>query len=377
MNELGWKRMGCEESQWEDWKFQMRNLIRTEEQLSRWVEISPRERDGIAATSSSYLWMITPYYASLMNPDNESCPIRLQSIPHPQEIGLMPNADVDPVGDMKYSKTRRIVHKYPNRVIMLVSDTCPVYCRHCTRKFHTTSIEGTYYNDDFSKDYEGDFEYIAAHPEITDVLLTGGDPLILSDDKIEVILQRLRAIPHVEIIRIGTRYPVFLPQRITPSLCTVIAKYHPVWISTHFNHPVEVTARSADAVDLLLRHGIPVQNQSVLLKGVNDSVEVMRSLNRSLLRIRVRPYYLYHADNVVGVSHFRTSVSDGMKILEGLHGDETGFSVPNYVLTTHLGKIPLTNRYYSEFGGSAFIRSYANEVADVTDYLSLERAQDK
>lgn len=359
---------------WESWKFQMKNLIRTVHDLEKWVDLSERERRGIEGTEKSYLWMITPYYASLMDRYNENCPIRLQSIPHPIEVGGS-NASVDPVGDMKYAKTRRVVHKYPNRVILLVSDTCPVYCRHCTRKFHTTAVNGSYYNSEFGNEYEPDFEYIRQHPEISDVLLTGGDPLTLSDSKIESILSSLRSIPHVKIVRIGSRYPVFLPQRITPALCDILSKHHPVWFSTHFNHPVEVTEEAAKAVDLLLRHGIPVQNQSVLLKGINDDVEIMRTLNRRLLEIRVRPYYLYHADNVSGVSHFRTTVERGLEILKDLHGYETGFSVPNYVVTTHLGKIPVSNNYYTRFGDTSLIRSFKGEIADLSDYLRLDEAQ--
>jgi lysine 2,3-aminomutase len=357
---------------WGNWKFHMKNLIRTQPDLEKWITLSERERRGIAMTEKSYLWMITPYYASLMNPDDENCPIRLQSIPHPDEASPPSNASVDPVGDMGFAKTRRVVHKYPNRVILLVSDTCPVYCRHCTRKFHTTSLDGTYYNESFADNYEPDFEYIRQHTEITDVLLTGGDPLTLSDSKLEAIISKLRAIPHVQIVRIGSRYPVFLPQRITSELCQILSRYHPIWFSTHFNHPVEVTKEAAAAVDMLLRHGIPVQNQSVLLKGINDDVEIMRTLNRRLLEIRVRPYYLYHADNVTGVSHFRTTVNRGLEILAALHGYETGFSVPNYVVTTDLGKIPVANRYYTEFGDSTLIRSYKGEVSNLSDYLRLE-----
>lgn len=352
----------------------MKNLIRTVGDLERWVNLSDRERRGIATTENSYLWMVTPYYASLMDPEDDNCPIRLQSIPHPVEMTPGAQASVDPVGDMKYAKTRRVVHKYPNRVILLVSDTCPVYCRHCTRKFHTTSLDGSYYNSDFGKDYESDFEYIRQNPEIKDVLLTGGDPLTLSDSKLETIISSLRSIPHVEIIRIGSRYPVFLPQRITPALCEILSKYHPVWFSTHFNHPVEVTMEAAAAVDMLLRHGVPVQNQSVLLKGINDNTDIMRALNRRLLEIRVRPYYLYHADNVSGVSHFRTTVDRGLEILKDLHGYETGFSVPNFVITTHLGKIPVSNEYYTKFGDTALIRSFRGEIADLSDYLKLDEA---
>jgi lysine 2,3-aminomutase len=363
---------GISPEDWGDWRYHMKHLIRSVAELERWIELSDAERAGIAATEGHYKWMLTPYYASLMRPTDDACPIRRQSIPHVSEGKAVFNADVDPVGDRKYSKTRRVVHKYPNRIILLVSDTCPVYCRHCTRKFHTTSTSGTYYNEEFSLSYEPDFAYIRAHPEISDVLLTGGDPLVLTDGKLEAIVRELRAIPHVKVVRIGSRYPVFLPQRITPELCEMLAKYHPVWLSTHFNHPVEVTDEAAAAVDRLLRHGVPVQNQTVLLKGVNDDLEVIRTLNRRLLEIRVRPYYLYHADNVTGVSHFRTTVAKGLEIMEGLVGFETGFSVPTYVITTELGKIPVNNEYYQRDGKRHLVRNYRGERADITRYLALD-----
>lgn len=369
------KTDGISREEWSDWRYHMTHLIRSVADLEKWITLSDRERAGIEQTKDYYKWMVTPYYASLMHPTDDTCPIRLQSIPHSSEGQAAFNADVDPVGDRTYSKTRRVVHKYPNRIILLVSDTCPVYCRHCTRKFHTTSTSGTYYNENFSLSYEPDFEYIRAHPEISDVLLTGGDPLILTDAKLEFIIKELRAIPHVKIVRIGSRYPVFLPQRITPALCAMLSKYHPVWLSTHFNHPVEVTEEAAAAVDLLLRHGIPVQNQTVLLKGVNDDLETMRTLNRRLLEIRVRPYYLYHADNVTGVSHFRTTVEKGLEIMEGLVGFETGFSVPTYVITTELGKIPVSNEYYRHDGKRRLIRNYKGEQADITRYLALGQAE--
>ncbi len=359
-------------TEWLDWKFHMKNLIRTQADLEPWIQVSEREKKGIELTKGLYEWMVTPYYASLMDPADENCPIRLQSIPHPSETASPPNAAVDPVGDMKYSKTRRVVHKYPNRIVLLVSDTCPVYCRHCTRKFHTTATEGTYYNESFDLSYEPDFAYIREHNEINDVLLTGGDPLTLTDSKLESIISQLKAIEHVKVIRIGSRYPVFLPQRITQGLCDLLAKFHPIWFSTHFNHPREITPEAASAVDRLIRSGIPVQNQTVLLKGVNDDVETMRALNRQLLEIRVRPYYLYHADNVTGVSHFRTSVSVGLDILEKLTGYETGFSLPQYVITTDLGKIPVNNTYYAESNGNQLIRNFRGDRADITRYLALE-----
>lgn len=364
--------------EWSNWKFHINKSIQTLDQLAEWVQVSDAEKAGIEACKLKYKWRVTPYYASLMDKRNENCPIRLQSNPRAQELAPPESADVDPVGDMIYRKTRRIVHKYPNRVIFLVSDVCGVYCRHCTRKFHTTDLEGTYYNTDLDNSYDQDYEYLENHPEIDDVLLTGGDPLTLPDKKLEEIISRLRKIKHINIIRMGSRYPVFLPQRITVELCQMLEKYHPIWINTHFNHPVEITEESAAACDRLLRHGIPVGNQTVLLKGINDNVEIMRSLIKGLVGIRVRPYYLYHNDNVVGVSHFTTTLEKGMEIMDGLLGFETGFSVPTYVITTKLGKIPITREHITKKDGKILITNYKKQVADITNYLySEEGAPDK
>lgn len=356
--------------QWRDWRFHMTNLIRNKDGIGQWISLTPAEEAAIDAVRGTYRWMVTPYYASLMDKFNDRCPIRLQALPHLDEMRVDPTAEVDPVGDMLNLKTRRVVHKYPNRVVILVSDTCPVYCRHCTRKYHTTDINGTYFNTSLDKSYDADLEYIQSHPEIDDVLLTGGDPLILPDSKLEQIIRALRAIPHVNIIRLGTRYPVLLPQRVTDEMCRMLERYHPIWVSTHFNHPVEITEEAAAACDRLLRHGIPVQNQTVLLKGINDDPETMRALLKGLVGIRVRPYYLYHCDNVSGVSHFATSIETGLEIMEALQGFETGFSVPSYVLTTKLGKIPVQRPYLTEFGGRHFARNYKKAVEDVTDYLA-------
>lgn len=357
--------------EWDDHSFHMKNLIRSEEDLEKWIYVSDEEREAIRQTESKYLWMITPYYASLMDKHNQKCPIRLQAIPHLNELNEASNSDIDPVGDTVNLKTRRVVHKYPNRIVLLVSDTCPVYCRHCTRKFHTTSKEGTYFDKSFGASYDEDFEYIRNHPEIDDVLLTGGDPLILSDSKLEFIIKSLREIPHVNIIRIGSRYPALLPQRITDEFCKMLDKYHPVWFNTHFNHPVEITEEAAAACDRLIRNGVPVQNQSVLLKDVNDSPEVMRQLLKQLLAIRVRPYYLYHCDNVTGVSHFRTTLSKGRNLMRSLRGFETGFSVPNYVVTTSLGKIPINDHDIKEDGKSIIASNYKGQTLDITEYIAV------
>lgn len=358
---------------WSDWKHQMKHAIRTEEALSEWLEVSPAEKEAIGAVDGKYQWSVTPYYASLMDRHDPNCPVRLQAVPAMREMEEVPS-NIDPVEDRSFLKTRRVVHKYPNRIVFLVSDTCPVYCRHCTRKYHTTDMEGTYWDRNESSSYDNDFQYIADHPEIDDVLLTGGDPLALSDKRLEFIISRLREIPSVNIIRVGSRYPVLLPQRVTPELCDMFAKYHPFWLNTHFNHPKEITAESEAAIQRLLSRGIPVQNQSVLLKGINDDKDTMRTLLKELLRIRVRPYYLYHCDNVTGVSHFRTSLEKGLEIMESLHGFETGFSVPLYVITTPLGKIPIHKEAIEKIDGRYYATNYKKQRMDITEFLEIEPA---
>ncbi|MEU3356270.1 arginine 2,3-aminomutase [Streptomyces sp. NPDC037389] len=343
---------------WDDWRWHMRKRITTVARARQWLRLSADEEKAIAGSAGRYRWSITPYYASLMDPDDPSCPVRMQAVPAPAELEEFPGAEVDPVGDMTYRRTNRVVHKYPDRVILLVTEACPVYCRHCTRKFHTTDVDGTYFRDDEGGSFDEDLRYIAAHPEIRDVLLTGGDPLSYPDGRLEEIVAGLRAIPSVEIIRIGTRFPVLLPQRITEDLCSMLARHHPVWLNTHFNHPKEITADAARAVDRLLRHGIPVGNQTVLLRGVNDDVATMRTLMTELLRVRVRPYYLYHCDNVTGVSHFMTSVEKGWEIMEGLQGHITGFGVPQYVLTTEIGKIPVARPYFTRTPDGLLLRNH-------------------
>jgi lysine 2,3-aminomutase len=306
-----------------------------------------------------------------MDKDDPTCPVRQLSVPSLREFLTFPGATPDPVGDITNLKTKRVIHKYPDRAIILVTDTCAVYCRHCTRKYHTTDLKGTYFGDGPDKSWERDFEYLEKTPQIRDVLLTGGDPLTLKDFSLEKIISRLRQIPHIEIIRIGSRYPVMLPQRITKEFCEMLEKYHPVYLNTHFNHPKEITPEAAERVDMLLRHGVVVQNQTVLLRGINDDVETMGSLLTGLLHIRVRPYYLYHCDNATGVSHFATSIEKGHEILRGLVGYITGFAIPQYVLTTPLGKIPLNeNNLYKE-NGEYWVENYQGKRMNV-DHLIIK-----
>lgn len=352
---------------WTDWRSQLKHRIQTLDELRQWIDVTPDEEAAILASEGKYRWSITPYYASLMDKTNPHCPVRLQAVPHIQEFATFPGEDADPVGDTVYRKTNRVVHKYPDRVILLVTEACAVYCRHCTRKYHTTDLEGSYFETSEAASWEQDFEYIASHPEIRDVLLTGGDPLTYSDEKLDLIISRLRKIPHVEIIRIGSRYPVLLPQRITPEFCAMLERHHPIWLNTHFNHPKEITPEAAAACDRLLRHGIPVQNQTVLLKGINDNLETMQMLLKELLKIRVRPYYLYHCDTVTGVSHFVTSVEKGREIMRGLLGHMTGFAVPQYIVTTKLGKIPLWEEQFHQDETGYWLENYRGETARLDD----------
>jgi lysine 2,3-aminomutase len=350
------------EARWGGWRKQLSNRITTLEELRQWIDVTPAEEAAIERTRGKYRWSITQYYASLMDRHDENCPIRQQAVPNLRELDEYPGAEIDPVGDMVYRKTNRVIHKYPDRVVFLVTSVCPVYCRHCTRKYHTTNVGGTYFEEREAASIASDIEYIAAHPEIRDVLLTGGDPLVYPDQKLADILRSLRAIPHVEILRIGSRFPVLMPARITPEFCRMLEALHPVWLNTHFNHPKEVTPEAAAACDMLLRHGIPVQNQSVLLKGINDDVATMRELLHALLRIRVRPYYLYHCDNVTGVSHFMTSLERGREIMEQLLGFTTGFAVPQYVVTTDYGKIPASRQVvHRDDDGNVWIENYKKQ----------------
>src|SRR6186997_1921602 len=294
------------DADWNDWRWQLKHRITTLEQLQRLMPtLTPEEHAGATLANHKLAMAITPYFFSLIDPADENCPIRRQVIPRIEETNRAPWEMSDPCGEDSHSPVPGLVHRYPDRVLFLVTDRCAAYCRYCTRSRLVSNATGY----DFHPDFDRQLEYIAQHPEIRDVLLSGGDPLLFSDEKLEYLLTRLRAIPHVEFIRIGTRIPIFLPQRITPELCAMLKQFHPLFMSVHTNHPRELTTEVRDALGRLADAGIPLGNQSVLLKHVNDNADVMKSLVQKLLICRVRPYYIYQCDLIAGSAHLRAAVS--------------------------------------------------------------------
>lgn len=302
--------------------------------------LSASEKDGFTDLKELFKAGVTPYYAALMDENNPNCPIRLQALPRAEEkedrLGC-----ADPLEEILHSPVPEVVHLYPDRVAFCVAMLCPVYCRYCYRK-RRDEEEGLHYN---RRIIDKGIEYIASNSAIKDVLITGGDPFIASDSSIEQLLKRLREIPHIEIIRFGTRTPVTLPYRVTRRLGQILAKYHPVWVNTHFNCEEELTPEACQAIANLADNGIPVGNQSVLLRGVNDSLERMKGLCRALVRNRVRPYYLFHPHLVEGTEHLRSSVKTGLEIIKGLRGQVSGFAIPTYIVDSPSGKIPIYPEY--------------------------------
>ena len=328
---------------WQDWIWQLKNRLTTVEQLEQFMTLTPEERAGCHFADKKLSLAITPYFFNLIDREDPNCPIRKQVIPRAGEMQISSGEQLDSLGEDEHSPVPGLVHRYPDRVLFLVTDRCAAYCRYCTRSRLVSNAQD--YN--FHPEFEQGLRYIEAHPEVRDVLLSGGDPLLLSDRKLEHVLSRLREIPHVEFIRIGSRIPVFLPQRITPELCALLKKYGPVWMSIHVNHPKELTVEAAEACDRLARAGIPLGNQSVLLAGVNDDAEVMKALVHRLLRMRVRPYYLYQMDLITGGAHFKVDVRKGIEIIEALRGHTTGYAVPQYVIDAPGGggKVPMNPDY--------------------------------
>lgn len=328
---------------WNDWKWQFRHRITTVDELSQYIPLSDNEKTQLKLVTLKYPLSITPYYLSLINPLDPNDPIKKQAIPSFEEIALSDIGEEDPLAEHKDSAVPGLVHRYPDRVLMVLTNLCPMLCRHCTRKREWR--HGVWVRT--SEQIEAMLDYVRRHKEVRDVILSGGDPLTLSTQHLEKVISKLRQINHVEIIRIGSRFPVTLPQRIDSELCDMLSEYSPIWLNTHFNHYREITPESAAACDMLLRSGVPVNNQSVLLRGVNDSVEVQRKLCQGLLKIKVRPYYLYQCDEVQGTEHLRTPVETGLQIIEGLRGHTSGLAVPSFVidLPEGGGKVPLQPSY--------------------------------
>lgn len=312
---------------WQDWRWQLKHRLNSTDELEELIQLSPEEREGLEAPGH-FRVDITPYFAQLMDPTDVNCPIRRQVIPLGRELKSLDGLTADSLAEEAQSPVPGLVHRYPDRVLMIVTTHCASYCRYCTR----SRIVGDFHQTPGLDNLEAQIDYLRQHPEIRDVLISGGDPLTLSDVALGHLLKELRAIEHIEIIRIGTRVPIFLPQRITPELCQLLRQFHPLWINIHTNHPREMTDTVAVALARLADAGIPLGNQSVLLAGINDTVEVQRQLLHLLVKNRVRPYYLYQCDLVSGAGHFRTSIAKGVEIISKLQGYTSGYAVPKYVV---------------------------------------------
>ena len=338
---------------WNSWKWQLKNRITKLEQLEERMTLTADERAGCLFAKDKLAMAITPYFFNLVDRNDPDCPIRRQVIPRAGEMRTAPEEMLDPVGEDNTKPVEGIVHRYPDRVLFLVTDRCAAYCRYCTRSRLVSNAQD--YN--FHPEFESGLEYIRNHPEIRDVLLSGGDPLLLSDRKLDHLLGELRKIPHVEFIRIGSRIPVFLPQRITPELCEIFKKHGPIWLSIHVNHPKECTHTLRDACEQLTYAGVPIGNQSVLLRKVNDEPEVMQSLIHRLLMMRVRPYYLYQCDLITGSAHLRADPRKGIEIIQSLRGHTTGYAIPQFVIDAPGGggKIPINPEYIKEITDEAIV----------------------
>jgi lysine 2,3-aminomutase len=360
---------GVPDEKWNDWRWQLSHRLNSVEELEQVIRLTDSERKALS-TSGLFRVDITPYFASLMAPDDLGDPIRRQVIPTAAELVPFTSMMEDSLAEDKHSPVPGLVHRYPDRVLMLVTTQCASYCRYCTR----SRIVGDPSAQFSRSDYDAQIDYIARTPQIRDVLLSGGDPLVLAPKLLENLIARLRDIPHVEIVRIGSRVPVFLPMRVDQEFCDMLAKYHPVWLNIHVNHPNEITLELAQACDRLSRAGVPLGNQAVLLAGVNDSVHIQRELVQKLVLMRVRPYYLYQCDLVEGAGHFRTTVARGVEIIEGLRGHTSGYAIPTFVVDAPGGggKIPVMPNYLiSQAPGKVVLRNFEGFIttySEPTDY---------
>ena len=349
---------GVAPADWSSFHWQMRNRVRSPEELARYVRLSRDEELALAALAGRFRFVITPYYASLMDADDPDCPLRRQVVPRCAEL-RDPLGVADPLDEVAHSPVKNAIRVYPDRAAICVNNECAVYCRFCLRK----RMVGTQGWAMHKRELKAVLRWLADTREIRDVLLTGGDPLSFADSRLEWLLAELRAIPHVEIIRLGTRMPVTLPFRVTDELCRMLERYHPIWLNTHFNHPAELTDAAAEACDRLLHAGIPLGNQTVLLAGINDDAGVMRDLCEGLVRMRVRPYYVYQAQLLEGTAHFRTPIERGMAIFRELRGRTSGFAIPQYVLDTPHGKVPLGHSYVRGREGDCFaVEAWNGEI---------------
>lgn len=367
MQESNRKKMFPEatDEQWNDWKWQVKNRIETLEQLKKYISLTAEEEEGVKKSLATLRMAITPYYLSLIDVDDPHCPIRKQAIPTGAETHQSAADLLDPLHEDEDSPTPGLTHRYPDRVLFLITDMCSMYCRHCTRR----RFAGQTDSESPSERIQKAIDYIARTPQVRDVLLSGGDALMVSDAMLESIIQRLRAIPHVEIIRIGTRTPVVCPQRITDDLVNMLKKYHPIWLNTHFNHSNEVTPEATEACAKLANAGVPLGNQTVLLRGVNDCVSVMKNLVHDLVKIRVRPYYIYQCDLSMGLEHFRTPVSKGIEIIENLRGHTSGYAVPTFVVDAPGGggKTPVMPTYViSQSPSKVILRNFEGVITTYT-----------
>ena len=351
---------------WNDWTWQAKNRITNLQDLKKYIVLTPEEEQGIEKCLSTFRMAVTPYYLSLVDLDDPEDPIRKQAIPSAEELYFAPEESADSLHEDTDSPVKGLTHRYPDRVLFLLTDRCASYCRHCTRR----RLVGQTDNAMPKAQIDACIEYIRNHSEVRDVLLSGGDVFMQNDEMLEYVISSLRAIPHVEIIRLGTRVPAVMPQRITQNLCDMLKKYHPIWVNVHFNHPNEITPDAAAACARLADAGIPLGNQSVLLAGVNDCVHVMKKLVNDLVKIRVRPYYIYVCDLSLGLSHFRTPVSKGIEIIEGLRGHTSGYCVPTFVVDAPGGggKVPVMPNYIlSQTPRKVILRNFEGVITTFTE----------
>ncbi len=352
--------------EWNDWRWQVRNRIETIDELKKYIDLTAEEEEGVRKSLETLRMAITPYYLTLIDTENPDCPVRKQAIPSGLEVHKADADLLDPLHEDEDSPVPGLTHRYPDRVLFLITDMCSMYCRHCTRRRFAGQSDASTPDENIKKG----IEYIAKTPQVRDVVLSGGDALLISDEKLEYIISELRAIPHVEIIRIGSRTPVVLPQRITDDLVKMISKYHPVWLNTHFNHSAEMTDEAKTAVAKMANAGIPLGNQSVLLKGVNDCVHIMKNLMHDLVKNRIRPYYIYQCDLSMGLEHFRTPVSKGIEIIENLRGHTSGFAVPTFVVDAPGGggKTPVMPQYIvSQSPNKVIMRNFEGVITTYTE----------